>query len=121
MDIQQKNNLAQRVAHDIPEGSYVNLGIGLPTLVADYFADKEVILQSENGVLGQWTQAEAGEENWDLINETRDATGRLTKKVTDFDNGDQRSTLIDVDDEFAWESYSRTFDHSCTLISEEFF
>ncbi|MGA9699906.1 3-oxoacid CoA-transferase subunit B [Acinetobacter sp. ANC 3781] len=73
MDIQQKNNLAQRVAHDIPEGSYVNLGIGLPTLVADYFADKEVILQSENGVLGQWTQAEAGEENWDLINAGKEA------------------------------------------------
>ncbi|TCB49533.1 3-oxoacid CoA-transferase subunit B [Acinetobacter sp. ANC 4779] len=73
MDIQQKNNLAQRVAHDIPEGSYVNLGIGLPTLVADYFADKEVILQSENGVLGQWTQAEVGEENWDLINAGKEA------------------------------------------------
>lgn len=73
MDIQQKNNLAQRVAHDIPEGSYVNLGIGLPTLVADYFADKEVILQSENGVLGQWTQAEGGEENWDLINAGKEA------------------------------------------------
>ncbi|OAL76314.1 3-oxoadipate CoA-transferase [Acinetobacter sp. SFB] len=73
MDIQQKNNLAQRVAHDIPEGSYVNLGIGLPTLVANYFADKEVILQSENGVLGQWTQAEVGEENWDLINAGKEA------------------------------------------------
>ncbi|MEG2558860.1 MAG: 3-oxoacid CoA-transferase subunit B [Acinetobacter sp.] len=73
MDIQQKNNLAQRVAQDIPEGAYVNLGIGLPTLVADYFADKEVILQSENGVLGQWTQAEIGEENWDLINAGKEA------------------------------------------------
>ncbi|WP_425918780.1 3-oxoacid CoA-transferase subunit B [Acinetobacter sp. TSRC1-2] len=73
MDIQQKNNLAQRVAQDIPEGSYVNLGIGLPTLVADYFADKEVILQSENGVLGQWTQAEVDEENWDLINAGKEA------------------------------------------------
>ncbi|BBT50033.1 3-oxoacid CoA-transferase subunit B [Acinetobacter radioresistens] len=73
MDIQQKNNLAQRVAQDIPEGSYVNLGIGLPTLVADYFTDKEVILQSENGVLGQWTQAEKGKENWDLINAGKEA------------------------------------------------
>lgn len=73
MDIQQKNNLAQRVAQDIPEGAYVNLGIGLPTLVADYFSDKEVILQSENGVLGQWTQAEIGEENWDLINAGKEA------------------------------------------------
>ena len=58
----------KRVAQDIPEGAYVNLGIGLPTLVADFFEDKEVILQSENGVLGQWTQAAKGEEDWDLIN-----------------------------------------------------
>lgn len=73
MDIQQKSNLAQRVAQDIPEGAYVNLGIGLPTLVADYFADKEVILHSENGVLGQWTQSEKGKENWDLINAGKEA------------------------------------------------
>lgn len=82
MDIQQKNNLAQRVAQDIPEGSYVNLGIGLPTLVADYFTDKEVILQSENGVLGQWTQAEKGKENWDLINAGKEAID--LKKVVPF-------------------------------------
>ena len=68
MDALQKINLAKRVAQDIPEGAYVNLGIGLPTLVADFFEDKEVILQSENGVLGQWTQAAKGEEDWDLIN-----------------------------------------------------
>ena len=68
MNIQQKIELAQRVAKDIPEGSYVNLGIGLPTLVADYFAEKEVILHSENGILGQWTGAEVGQEDWDLIN-----------------------------------------------------
>lgn len=68
MNTQQKHSLAQRVAQDIPEGSYVNLGIGLPTLVADYFQDKEVILHSENGVLGQWSTAASGEEDWDLIN-----------------------------------------------------
>ena len=68
MDALQKINLAKRVAQDIPEGAYVNLGIGLPTLVADFFEDKEVILQSENGVLGQWTKAEKGEEDWDLMN-----------------------------------------------------
>ena len=73
MDNQQKKLLAQRVAPDTPEGSYVNLGIGLPTLVADYFDDKEVILQSENGVLGQWTQAANGNENWDLINAGKEA------------------------------------------------
>lgn len=73
MNLEQKNNLALRVAHDIPEGSYVNLGIGLPTLVADYFGDKEVILQSENGVMGQWINAEEGQEDWDLINAGKEA------------------------------------------------
>ncbi|WP_139851198.1 3-oxoacid CoA-transferase subunit B [Acinetobacter pullicarnis] len=73
MNIQQKIELAQRVAKDIPEGSYVNLGIGLPTLVADYFAEKEVILHSENGILGQWTGAEVGQEDWDLINAGKEA------------------------------------------------
>lgn len=68
MDASQRVSMAKRVAQDIPEGSYVNLGIGLPTLVADFFTDKEVILHSENGVLGQWTQAEEGAEDWDLIN-----------------------------------------------------
>lgn len=65
--------LAERVANDIPEGAYVNLGIGLPTLVADFFGDKEVILHSENGVLGQWTKAKEGEEDWDLINAGKEA------------------------------------------------
>lgn len=73
MNIQQKIELSQRVAKDIPEGSYVNLGIGLPTLVADYFAEKEVILHSENGILGQWTGAEVGQEDWDLINAGKEA------------------------------------------------
>lgn len=73
MNFSVKANLAKRVAQDIPEGSYVNLGIGLPTLVADYFVDKEVILHSENGVLGQWSQAEQGLEDWDLINAGKEA------------------------------------------------
>src|SRR5215208_3520581 len=48
-----RNQMAARVARDIPEGAYVNLGIGLPTLVADFLPKgREIILHSENGVLG---------------------------------------------------------------------
>ncbi|WP_263143437.1 3-oxoacid CoA-transferase subunit B [Pseudomonas sp. RIT-PI-AD] len=69
MDKQTRNAMAARVARDIPEGAYVNLGIGLPTLVANYLpADKDIFLHSENGVLGRWHAAPAGEEDWDMIN-----------------------------------------------------
>lgn len=69
MSIEIRNQIAARVARDIPEGAYVNLGIGLPTLVANHFdADKEVFLHTENGILGRWVAAEQGYEDWDLIN-----------------------------------------------------
>ncbi|EMW1014632.1 CoA transferase subunit B [Serratia marcescens] len=64
-----RDQLAQRVARDIPEGSYVNLGIGLPTRIANYLpADKEVILHSENGLLGMGPSPAPGEEDPELIN-----------------------------------------------------
>jgi 3-oxoadipate CoA-transferase beta subunit len=64
-----KQELAQRVAQDIPEGAYVNLGIGQPTLVANFIpSEREVILQSENGILGMGPAPSAGEEDFDLIN-----------------------------------------------------
>ncbi|MDR5748727.1 3-oxoacid CoA-transferase subunit B [Caballeronia sp. LZ029] len=74
MNQESRNLLAARVARDIPDGSYVNLGIGLPTLVANHLSrDKEVILHSENGVLGQWEAADPGHEDWDLINAGKEA------------------------------------------------
>ncbi|WP_366299608.1 3-oxoacid CoA-transferase subunit B [Pseudomonas atacamensis] len=63
-----RSEMAQRVAEDILEGSYVNLGIGVPTLVANYLGDKEVFLHSENGVLGMGPSPAPGEEDDDLIN-----------------------------------------------------
>ena len=64
-----REQMAQRVARDIPDGAIVNLGIGLPTLVANHIpTDREVILHSENGVLGMGPAPPAGEEDYDLIN-----------------------------------------------------
>jgi 3-oxoadipate CoA-transferase, beta subunit len=64
-----RDQLAARVARDIPEGSYVNLGIGLPTMVANHFeAGKEVFLQSENGLLGMGPAPAKELEDFDLIN-----------------------------------------------------
>jgi len=64
-----RKQMAARVARDIPEGSYVNLGIGLPTLVADHLPrGREIILHSENGVLGVGPRPAPGAEDEDLIN-----------------------------------------------------
>ena len=64
-----KTELARRVAHDIPDGSYINLGVGMPTEVANYLPpDREIVLHSENGILGMGPAARAGEEDWNLIN-----------------------------------------------------
>jgi 3-oxoadipate CoA-transferase, beta subunit len=64
-----KEQLAKRVAQDIFDGAYVNLGIGMPTTVANHIpAGREVILQSENGILGMGPAPAEGSEDYDLIN-----------------------------------------------------
>ena len=64
-----RKQMAARVARDIPEGAYVNLGIGLPTLVGDYLPKgREIILHSENGILGIGPKPPESEVDEDLIN-----------------------------------------------------
>jgi 3-oxoadipate CoA-transferase, beta subunit len=64
-----REQMAARVARDIRNGAYVNLGIGLPTLVANHLPrDREIILHTENGLLGMGPAPEAGAEDPDLIN-----------------------------------------------------
>ncbi|MFF2455299.1 3-oxoacid CoA-transferase subunit B [Peribacillus simplex] len=61
--------LASRVAMDLEDGWFVNLGIGLPTLVADFIPEgREIIFHSENGLLGLGPKPEPGEEDMDLVN-----------------------------------------------------
>lgn len=63
------NQLAQKVAMDIHDGAYVNLGIGIPELVADYIPEgREVIYHTENGLLGMGKVAEKGSEDYELVN-----------------------------------------------------
>ena len=67
-----RDEMAARVARDIPEGATVNLGIGMPTLVGNHFtAEREVILHSENGLIGMGPPAAPGHEDPDLINASR--------------------------------------------------
>nr|WP_111298966.1 CoA transferase subunit B [Paracoccus saliphilus] len=63
-----RNQMAARAAQELQDGWYVNLGIGIPTLVANYVGDKDITLQSENGMLGMGPFPFEGEEDPDLIN-----------------------------------------------------
>jgi len=64
-----KEIIAKRVAKELKDGDVVNLGIGLPTLVANYLPDDvHIVLQSENGIMGMGPAAEKGEEDLDIIN-----------------------------------------------------
>jgi 3-oxoadipate CoA-transferase, beta subunit len=74
-----RDEMAKRVAQDIPEGAYVNLGIGVPTLVANHLAaDKEIFLHSENGLLGMGPAPAPGKEDDELINAGKQHVTLLT-------------------------------------------
>jgi len=73
-----RDELARRIAADIPEGSYVNLGIGAPTLVADFLPDDlEIILHTENGLLGMGPKPDQANLDPDLINAGKEPVTEL--------------------------------------------
>ena len=74
-----RNRMAARAAQELEDGMYVNLGIGIPTLVANYVGDKEITLQSENGMLGMGPFPYEGEEDPDLINAGKQTITELPK------------------------------------------
>ena len=70
--------MARIVAHDIPDGSVVNLGIGMPTLVSDQLpGDREIVLHSENGILGMGPVIRSGATDTDLINASKEPIGLI--------------------------------------------
>jgi len=77
-----KEQIAKRIAQELQDGFYVNLGIGIPTLVANYIPEGiEVELQSENGLLGMGPFPIAGEEDADLINAGKQTITTLAGSV----------------------------------------
>jgi 3-oxoacid CoA-transferase subunit B len=80
-----RNQMAARAADELQDGWYVNLGIGIPALVANYVGDKDITLQSENGMLGMGPFPFEGDEDPDLINAGKQTITELSR-TTYFDS-----------------------------------
>src|SRR6204780_3065570 len=77
-DIEKRERIVNRIARELRDGFYVNLGIGMPTLVANYVpAGMDVILQSENGMLGIGPYPVEGQEDSDLINAGKETVSEI--------------------------------------------
>ena len=88
-----REQMAARVAKDIPEGAYVNLGIGLPTQVANFLpTEGDFFLQSENGILGMGPAPDEDDIDWDLINAGKQPVTLLTGGCF-FHHGDSFSMM----------------------------
>ncbi len=74
-----RNQMAARAAQELEDGMYVNLGIGIPTLVANYVGDKDITLQSENGLLGMGPFPFEGEEDADVVNAGKQTITELSR------------------------------------------
>ncbi|MGH6650927.1 MAG: 3-oxoacid CoA-transferase subunit B [Sphingopyxis sp.] len=93
MQRMDRETLAARVARDIPEGTYVNLGIGLPTKVANFLpTDGDFFLHSENGILGMGPAPAEDDIDWDLINAGKQPVTLLTGGCF-FHHGDSFSMM----------------------------
>ena len=93
MQRMDRETLAARVAEDIPEGAYVNLGIGLPTQVANFLpTGGDFFLQSENGILGMGPAPDEDDIDWDLINAGKQPVTLLTGGCF-FHHGDSFSMM----------------------------